>query len=498
MKLAQLLEGVRVTKLFQTVYGQMVVTQDSTIAGIQYDSRKVGLNDCFVALRGTTTDGHLYVHNAIGNGAKAVVVEDDTIIPDALCMHTGVIKIVVQDSRKALAQMAANYYGHPEQKLTIVGVTGTNGKTTTSTLVRSILEHNGKPCGLIGTIEYRIGDKVYPATHTTPESLELQQMFSAMVAAGCSAVSMEVSSHALDQNRVDDIPFTVAIFTNLTQDHLDYHGTMERYFLAKKKLFDMLDPSATAIVNIDDPYGERIVGNCRAKIIRFSFKQESDLTARLLEFNLKGTSIEIRYGGSSFVIRTPLVGKFNAYNVVAAVSAGIALGFSPETIQKGIETVENVRGRFERIQSPAGCTVIIDYAHTPDALEKCLRAIRDVMPQKTNGKIITVFGAGGDRDKLKRPLMGKVAAELSDQIIITSDNPRSEDPEAIIDDIERGISPTAHVIREVDRRKAIEKALALAKKNDVVLIAGKGHEDYQIIGKERKHFSDREVVESLL
>ena len=498
MKLAQLLEGVRVTKLFQTVYGQMVVTQDSTIAGIQYDSRKVGLNDCFVALRGTTTDGHLYVHNAIGNGAKAVVVEDDTIIPDALCMHTGVIKIVVQDSRKALAQMAANYYGHPEQKLTIVGVTGTNGKTTTSTLVRSILEHNGKPCGLIGTIEYRIGDKVYPATHTTPESLELQQMFSAMVAAGCSAVSMEVSSHALDQNRVDDIPFTVAIFTNLTQDHLDYHGTMERYFLAKKKLFDMLDPSATAIVNIDDPYGERIVGNCRAKIIRFSFKQESDLTARLLEFNLKGTSIEIRYSGSSFVIRTPLVGKFNAYNVVAAVSAGIALGLSPEEIQKGIETVENVRGRFERIQSPSGCTVIIDYAHTPDALEKCLRAIRDVMPQQANGKIITVFGAGGDRDKSKRPLMGKVAAELSDQIIITSDNPRSEDPEAIIDDIERGILPTAHVIREVDRRKAIEEALALAKKNDVVLIAGKGHEDYQIIGKERKHFSDREVVESLL
>lgn len=498
MKLAQLLEGVQVTKLFQTVYGQMVVTQDITIANVQYDSRNVGVNDCFVAIRGVNSDGHKYVQNAITRGAKAIVLEDESVLPDALCMHTGVIKIVVPDSKRALAQLAANFYGRPAEKLTIVGVTGTNGKTTTSNLVRSILEHSGKPCGLIGTIEYRIGSKVYPATHTTPESLELQQMFSAMLGAGCSAVSMEVSSHALDQRRVEGIPFAAAIFSNLTQDHLDYHGTMENYFQAKKKFFDMLSPSAVAVVNRDDPYGERIASDTRARRVMYSIEHDADVVGRILELSLHGITLEVHYWNGQFHVKSLLIGRFNAYNVLSAVSAALALGIEVEMIQSGVGALTNVRGRFEPLRSPKGWMAVIDYAHTPDALEKCLRTIREVMPSSERGRIITVFGAGGDRDKTKRPLMGKAAGELSDIVIVTSDNPRSEQPEAIIDDILRGIPRGTNVVREVDRRCAIERAVSLATKGDVILIAGKGHEDYQIIGTERRHFSDKEVVESLL
>lgn len=498
MKLAQLLDGVSVIKLFQTVYGQMVVTQDITIANVHYDSRKVGVNDCFVAIRGSRSDGHQFVHDAISSGAKAVVIEDDATVPDALCMHTGVIKIVVSDTRRALAQIAANFYGRPADRLTIVGVTGTNGKTTTSNLLRSLFTEGGKKCGVIGTIEYVVGDKVFPATHTTPESLELHQLFSAMEAAGCTAVSMEVSSHALDQKRVEGIRFAAALFSNLTQDHLDYHGTMEQYFLAKKKLFDGLDAKAYAVVNKDDAYGEKIVQDTRARVVMYSFQTEADVFGRISGMDMSGTIIEVNAFGRKFILRTPLVGRFNAYNVLSAVATGVAFGFSEETIQRAIGTVSNVRGRFERIPSPEGWTAIIDYAHTPDALEKCLRTIAEVMPKERRGKIITVFGAGGDRDKTKRPLMGKVASELSDVVVVTSDNPRSEEPEAIMKDIERGIVSSSEIYREVDRRKAIEFAVKLAQSGDVILIAGKGHEEYQIIGTEKKHFSDREVVESLL
>ncbi|MCX7983793.1 MAG: UDP-N-acetylmuramoyl-L-alanyl-D-glutamate--2,6-diaminopimelate ligase [Bacteroidetes bacterium] len=498
MKLAQLLEGVQVTKLFQTMYGQMVVTQDVTIANVQYDSRKVGVNDCFVALRGVNSDGHRFVQNAITQGARVIIVEDESVLPDALCMHAGIIKVVVPDTKRTLAQIAANFYGHPADQLTIVGVTGTNGKTTTSNLVRAILEKSGKPCGLIGTIEYRIGTMVYPSTHTTPESLELQQMFSEMVKAGCAAVSMEVSSHALDQRRVEGIHFAGAIFSNLTQDHLDYHGTMENYFIAKKKLFDNLSSSAVAVVNRDDAYGERIIADCRARKVFYSLQRDADVVGTIVELSLEGTTIEIKAGKEQFLVRTPLIGRFNAYNVVSAVSVALALGIRVEDIQAGIEAMKSVRGRFESLRSKKGWMAVIDYAHTPDALEKCLRTIREVMPSNERGRIITVFGAGGDRDKTKRPLMGKVAGLLSDMVIVTSDNPRSENPEAIIDDICRGIPPKTNVCREVDRRKAIETAVKIAQKGDIVLIAGKGHEDYQIIGTERRHFSDKEVVESLL
>ncbi len=498
MKLAKLLEGVQVTKLFQTVYGQMVVTQDITISSLEYDSRKVGVNSCFVALKGTTSDGHMFVHDAIANGAKAIVLEDEAVLPDALCMHTGVVKIVVPNSRKALARMSANFYNHSATRLTIVGITGTNGKTSTSVLMKTILEEGGKRCGLIGTIEYHIGQKVIPASHTTPESLELHQLFAAMEHEGCAAVSMEVSSHSLDQERVDGIPFAAGIFTNLTQDHLDYHKTMDNYFLAKKKLFDALQPSSVAVTNVDDTYGTLIISDTTAIVVRYGFKSPADVAGKILQMNLEGTEIEIKHNKECFTVFTHLLGGFNAYNVLSAVAAGLALGISPDTLQKAIAKVKNVKGRFERYQSSKGWTAIIDYAHTPDALEKCLRAINEVMPKQKRGKIITVFGAGGDRDKTKRPLMGIVASQLSDVVVVTSDNPRTEQPEAIIEDIVKGISGNNSVVKISDRKQAIIHALSTASSGDIVLIAGKGHEEYQIIGNERIHFSDREVVEQVL
>jgi len=498
MKLAKLLDGVSVSKLFQTMFGQMAVTHDVELGGVQYDSRKVQRNDCFVAIKGGASDGHKFLQAAIANGAKVIVVEDDDAIPDPLCMHAGVIKVVVPDTRKALAQIAGNYYEHPSRNMRVVGVTGTNGKTTTTHLLKSILECTGAKTGLIGTIEYRIGEKVIPATHTTPESLELQQLFTDMAKEGCTAVSMEVSSHSLDQSRVAGIDFDAAVFSNLTQDHLDYHKTMEKYFEAKKIFFDMLKPEACAVFNVDDPYGVRIASSTAARKISYGIDHESDVRAERVSLSMNGTSLDILYQGERFTITTPLIGRFNAYNVLSAVAAALGMGISREKIQEGISRIANVRGRFERIASPKGWTAIVDYAHTPDALENCLRTIHDILPKEDRGTIITVFGAGGDRDKTKRPLMGEIAGRMSDLVIVTSDNPRTEDPEAIIDEVLRGIVQHASVLRESDRACAIERALCAAKKGDVVLVAGKGHEDYQIIGKEKRHFSDREVIERLL
>jgi UDP-N-acetylmuramoyl-L-alanyl-D-glutamate--2,6-diaminopimelate ligase len=498
MRLSQLLEGVTVSKLFQTMYGQMIVTHEVEIGKVQYDSRKIQRSDCFVALKGTASDGHNFVQTAINQGAKVVVLQDENVLPDALCMHAGVIKVVVPDTRKALATISSNYYGHPSKKLKFIGVTGTNGKTTTSHLMKSILEAAGEKVGLVGTIEYKIGDRIIPATHTTPESLELNELFAMMVESGCTSVSMEVSSHALDQSRVYGLDFDVAIFTNLTQDHLDYHNTMERYFEAKKILFTGLKESGYAIINHDDRWGTKLLESVTGKKYSFGITTTSDMQVLDLKLGIDGTTFQVRNHIGEFSLTTPLIGRFNVYNALAAYSAGVALGIPRELVIKGIDNLKNVRGRFERISSPAGWTAIVDYAHTPDALENCLKTIHDILPKKNHGRIITVFGAGGDRDKTKRPLMGHIAGDYSDLVIVTSDNPRTERPEDIIDDVMRGIIRHASVLREVDRRTAIEKAIKCAQPNDVVLIAGKGHEDYQIIGKEKKHFSDREVVESLL
>jgi UDP-N-acetylmuramoyl-L-alanyl-D-glutamate--2,6-diaminopimelate ligase len=498
MKLGDLLAGVQVSKMFETTYGHSAITHEVHVHQLQYDSRKIQRGDCFVAIRGSGTDGHRFIELAIGNGAAVVVLEQDAALSDYYFLHSGVAKVVVPDSRKALAVMSANYYNHPSRALTMVGVTGTNGKTTTTHLIKAILEAAGQRVGLLGTIEYRIGDEVIPASHTTPESLELNELLSRMAKLGCQSVSMEVSSHALHQSRVYGLNFDAAVFTNLTQDHLDYHGTMEEYFRAKRILFENLKSDAVAITNADDAWGMQIAGSSPARTFSYGVAEHADIRAADIRLSIEGSSFTLWFKNQQTTMTTPLVGRFNVYNVLAAYSTGLALGHSPETLEQGIRSVNSVRGRFERIASPKGWTAIIDYAHTPDALEKCLRTIHDVLPREGRGRIITVFGAGGDRDRTKRPLMGSVAGQWSDIIIVTSDNPRTEKPQGIIDEIVAGIPRGAQVTKEIDRRAAIHSALRQARSGDVVLIAGKGHEDYQVIGNEKIHFSDREIVEELI
>jgi UDP-N-acetylmuramoyl-L-alanyl-D-glutamate--2,6-diaminopimelate ligase len=508
MTLSALLEGITVTKMFQTMFGRMVVTHDVKVNNIQYDSKKVGKNDLFVAIRGVHADGHRFIDSAVANGATAVVMEDDTAMPDSYFMHAGAVKIVVPSSRRVLAQLAANFYGHPATKLTCIGVTGTNGKTTTTHLIQQILEYGNASLrgkvGLIGTIDYVFGKERFPASHTTPESLELQKYFSMMAANECTHVVMEVSSHALQQERVYGINFSAAVFTNLTQDHLDYHGTMENYFRAKKILFDGLTSSSWAIVNADDEWSEKIIAGTGAKVLRYGTTNSADVHAKNITLTMQGTRFTIEYGGEEVEIISPLVGRFNVSNILAAFSVGVAMGIPNADIGGGIAAMLHVPGRFERVSSTAGWTAIIDYAHTPDALEKCLNTIHDILknrsgfPQQRSNKIITVFGAGGDRDKTKRPKMGAVVESLSDVVIITSDNPRTENPQSIIDDIHAGISRRENVYEEVDRRAAVVKALTMAKPGDIVLIAGKGHENYQVIGKEKIHFSDKEIVQEFI
>jgi len=498
MKLSQLLDGVLVAKLFQTMYGRLVVTHDVEVRSVQHDSRKVGRGDCFVAIRGLDADGHRFVPDAISQGASVVVLEDDRAYPDSYFMHSGTIKVVVCDSRKALARMSANLFGNPSRDLTMVGVTGTNGKTTTTWLIQSILEAAKTRTGLIGTIDYRIGDQSYPARFTTPESVELNELLVEMKQAGCKAVSMEVSSHALQQSRVYGISFDAAVFTNLTQDHLDYHKTMEEYFKAKKILFDNLESSSWAIINIDDPRGQTLLSTGAAQRLSYGFDATADVRAVDARFSVEGTSVTIRHKGNDHTVSSPLAGRFNAYNILASYAAAMALGVPPEAAERGIGNLKSVRGRLERISSPKGWTAFVDYAHTPDALEKCLGSIREILPEGSRGRMITVFGAGGDRDVSKRPQMGKIASALSDIVLVTSDNPRTENPEAIIDAIVKGIPEGTNVIRMVDRKEAILHALDIARAGDVILIAGKGHEEYQVIGKEKKPFSDRAIVDSLL
>jgi UDP-N-acetylmuramoyl-L-alanyl-D-glutamate--2,6-diaminopimelate ligase len=496
--LSDLLKGVRVTKLFEMQYGRTVVTRDIQIREVQYDSRKVHSGDMFVAIRGTTMDGHTFIDNAVNNGAVVVMLEDDAARPDSFFLHASVAKIVVPDARHALARVAANYYGHPSAQLRPVGVTGTNGKTTTTHLVRSILQAAGEKTGMLGTIEYVVGDAAVPASHTTPESLELQQFLARMVQEGCTAAVMEVSSHALVQQRVAGLEFRAGVFTNLTQDHLDYHGSMERYLAAKRTLFDMLGSTAVAVTNMDDPSGEAIVEGTRARVVRYGIQRPADIRATDVEVTIHGTRCKLIHADRAVPLHSSLTGRFNVANILAAFATGVGLGLEDEAIVRGIEQVRAVRGRFERIVSPAGWTAVIDYAHTPDALENCLKTIHDVLPPKRTGKIITIFGCGGNRDAGKRPIMGRIATAMSDMVIVTSDNPRKEDPEAIIKQILAGVRGSAVVTTEVDRRKAILLGLEATRGGDVVLLAGKGHEDYQVLGEKKYHLDDREEVENFI
>jgi UDP-N-acetylmuramoyl-L-alanyl-D-glutamate--2,6-diaminopimelate ligase len=496
--LSRLLDGVHVSKLFEMQYGRMVVTQDLQVHGVQYDSRKVGPGDLFVAIPGNTVDGHTFIDTAIANGAVVVVVQDDAARSDYYFLHANVVKIVVPDSRQALAQIAANYHGHPSQTLRLVGVTGTNGKTTTAYLIRSILEASGGQAGLLGTIEYRFNGETVAASHTTPESLEVNALLARMVERGCTAAAMEVSSHALSQHRVDSLRFQAAVFTNLTQDHLDYHGTMESYFHAKKALFDMLGTDGVAVTNLDDPYGKTIVENVRSRIVTYGSTRQADVHASNIQLTIRGVRCTVETAGGQGTISSTLTGRFNISNLLAAYATGIGLGIPAREITQGIQAVEAVAGRFQQIPSPSGWTAIVDYAHTPDALEKCLRAIHEIQAPGGKGRVITVFGCGGNRDVGKRPLMGRIASQMSDVVIVTSDNPRREDPQAIIDQVVAGVVGNVQLHTEVDRRRAILQGLELAQAGDIVLVAGKGHETSQVIGETRAHFDDREEIRNYI
>jgi len=469
------------------------------VTGIAYDSRKVKPGAVFVALRGVNADGTRFASQAIANGAIAVVAETDAPA------NVTVPWIRVQSARSALAELSAAFYRNPSAELALVGITGTNGKTTTSYVLASIFESAGMKCGRIGTIGYHTGAREVDASRTTPEAPELQQMLREMLSEGCAACVMEVSSHALALRRADSLRFAAAVFTNLTRDHLDFHGDMEAYFTAKRRLFEILPEGTVGIINIDDRRGADLVAAAR-RPVTYAIDAAADVRPGPLTFTLDGLSFDVRTPRGTLHVKSPLVGRPNAYNILAAAGTAMALDLPFSAIEAGISRLENVPGRFQVVSDPADdVRVIVDYAHTDDALKNLLETARPL----AGGRVITVFGCGGDRDRTKRPLMGAVAARLSDLVIVTSDNPRSEDPERIIDEIRRGIVMPADRIAPkgqkgtpslaiVDRREAIEKAIKEARRGDLLLIAGKGHEKYQVIGDKTVPFDDVEVARSAL
>jgi len=474
----------------------------------QYDSRRVQPGDTFVAIRGFAADGHTYIPQAIAQGAKAIVLEEDSAFSLEDAKRQNVARLLVKNSRRALAVLSEQAFGSPSAKLRMIGVTGTNGKTTVTNILRQLLTARGEKVGLIGTIGIYIGEKEIPATHTTPESREISELLARMVAEGITTCVMEVSSHALALERVTALDFDIAVFTNLTRDHLDFHHTMEEYLAAKQKLFDGLKDTAVAITNVDDAHGFTIVEKTSANVHTYGIRQpddrspmespRADLVAYDVDLSEEGAAfrVEKRYSEERAIFKSPLAGAFNVENIMAAVSAlyfGVE-GCSLEVLADLIREIKPARGRFDRIKLHHGATAIVDYAHTPDALQNMLETLRSI--RHPEARIITIFGCGGDRDRGKRPKMGEIASKLSDFVIITSDNPRSENPQAIIDDILTGVesSVRSNIGIELDRSKAIHLGLSMANGRDVVLIAGKGHENYQVIGTEKHHFDDREEV----
>lgn len=462
------------------------------ITGISYDSRKIRPGDMFVCIKGLKSDGHKYIDQALSSGAAALLVERE--IPAT----TGVAVLLTGDCRRALPIAAANFFGHPSRKIKVVGVTGTNGKTTTTHLIRAILEEQGFRAAIMGTLYARIGDHELQTGHTTPEALEIQEFMHLVQREKGDYLVMEVSSHALDLSRVDQVDFHAAVFTNLTQDHLDYHQSMNRYKQAKLKLFTSLagNEGAFAVINADDPAAGDFMNAARANWCLYGINQEADVKAIHLHSSLKGSDFTVVHGTNRFEINMKLIGRFNVYNALAAIAFALREGVETKAIQTALEKVQGVAGRFEQVDCGQDFTVVVDYAHTPDGLENILRTAREIL----ENRLITVFGCGGDRDKSKRPLMGRIAAQYSDFCIVTSDNPRSEDPEAIIDDIIPGLSEVenSHYAKIVDRREAIHQAICLAKKGDLVIIAGKGHETYQLIKDQVLDFDDRLVAEEFL
>lgn len=453
------------------------------VTALEYDSRKVAPGNCFFAVVGTASDGHNYIHSAIEKGAVAIVCQR---LPEN--MREGVAYVVVEDTNTAMAAMAAAYYDNPSKELKLVGVTGTNGKTTTATLLYDMFMAMGYKCGLISTVVYRIAERRIDSTHTTPDSIRLNAMMREMVAEGCQYCFMEVSSHAAAQHRIDNLRFAGALFTNLTHDHLDYHGTYKEYIRAKKSFFDALDKEAWAVVNIDDRNGEVMIQNCKAKCYRLSLRSMADFRTKILEMMPNGMQLHI----DNQELWAKFTGRFNAYNLTTVYAAATLLGIDKIEVLRTLSMLSPVSGRFETISADDQTMAVVDYAHTPDALENVLETIDEL--RKANQQLIVVCGCGGDRDKTKRPEMAAIAVKHATTAIFTSDNPRTESPEAILDDMIAGVAGKENYLRITDRRQAIRTASMLAKAGDIIVIAGKGHEDYQIIGTEKHHFDDREEI----
>lgn len=485
------LNGLSETMLFSQLIEEAgldsaIVNGQAEVDGVVFDSRQAGPGKCFVAVKGWKQDGHDYISSAVTQGCAAVVCQDASRVP------SGVVHAVAGDTRVALGRLAQAFHGWPARKLQTIGVTGTNGKSTVTYLVREILARTGREAALLGTISYQTGTRNRVASTTTPEPLLLAEMTSEMVSAGCSHLVMEVSSHALDQDRIAGLEFSVGAFTNLTGDHLDYHGTMADYLAAKRRLFQMLSEKAFAVINCDDPHGRDVARETAASVIWYGFSQESDLRGEILSMTDREMMLRLVHGGQSVEVTSQLIGKHNAMNCLTAAGIGLAAGVGLAEIGEALETVSRIPGRLERVNEDAPYSVFVDYAHTDDALANVLTALRPV----TQGRLIVVFGCGGDRDRTKRPRMGKVAAELADCLIVTSDNPRSEDPQAIIDEILTGIDNGDRGRCDVqpDRRQAISMAVSMAQRGDVILLAGKGHETYQEINGQRTDFDD--VIEA--
>lgn len=474
-------------------YALLTGSAQRAVRQITADSRQVTPGTLFVAVRGAQTNGHQFLGAALDQGAAAVAVEAWPTALQARAQAADCAVIRVPNSRQALALLASAYYGHPARHLRLVGITGTNGKTTTTYIVESILQAAGKGVGVIGTVNYRIGAQELPAAHTTPDALELQHLLAQMVEAQLDYAVMEVSSHALDQERVWGCRFDAAVFTNLSRDHYDYHGTAEAYFAAKARLFQDMT-STWHVLNLDDAYGQRLVQMSRARLLTYGLQGEATLKPTAVQHGLEGIRFTLSTTKGQLDITSPLVGRHNVYNLLAGIAVAIALDIDAEAIVQGIAQLHRVPGRLERVDCGQTFGVFVDYAHTPDALEQVLQLVR----AETPGRLITVFGCGGDRDPGKRPLMGEVATRLSDYTVITSDNPRTEDPQRIVEQILTGVDRTKAHVALTDREEAIAYAITLAQPHDTVVIAGKGHEDYQILGHTKRHFDDREVARAAL
>src|SRR5713226_921318 len=487
-------EPITLKQLAEITQADLTGDETAVVSDVTHDSRKARPGSLFVAVRGELFDAHKFVPQVLEQGAVGVISEQEAP-PDFAGAWLQVANV-----RRAMALAAAEVHQHPSRELQLVGITGTNGKTTTAYLIASIPEAAGEPVAMTGTVEYRIGEEKHKAERTTPEATDMQRLLRRAVDIGCKTAVMECSSQAMDFHRCDSLEYAVAVFSNLTRDHLDYHKTMENYWYAKQRLFDgrLGSRPKTSVINVDDPYGIELADRLEKeglRVVRYAVKSEADVTARDPEFSLSGMRFRLRTLDAEIDFHSPLVGPPHVYNTLAAVASGLALGYRLDVIRKALEKCTGAPGRFERVPHDGDFAVVVDYAHSDDALLNVLRAARDV----TKGRIITVFGCGGDRDASKRAPMGEAAGSLSDVVILTSDNPRTEDPEHILADAEVGIQKTGKPYEKIaDRREAIHRAISQARANDLVLIAGKGHEDYQIIGREVFHFDDKEVAREAL